>query len=82
MAKRITFKTAYGSACIPLKAFVAVEVVGHILTVAVASAIGYAFGHPVIGALVGVGIGVVGEVVEYVFVKKLMQSGKLSISVR
>jgi hypothetical protein len=82
MAKRIKFQTANGSACIPLKAFVAVEVVGHIFTVAVASAIGYAFGHPVIGALVGVGIGVVGEVAEYVIVKKLLQSGKLTISVR
>lgn len=82
MAKRITFKTANGSACVPLKAFVAVEVIGHIATVAVASAIGYAFGHPVIGALVGVGIGAVGEVAEYYFVKKLMQSGKLSISLR
>ena len=82
MAKRITFKTSNGSACVPLKAFVAVEVVGHITTVAVASAIGYAFGHPVIGALVGVGIGVVGEVAEYLFVKKLIQSGKLTIAVR
>lgn len=82
MAKRITFKTANGSACIPLKAFVAVEVIGHILTVAVASGVGYAFGHPVIGALVGVGIGVAGEIAEYVFVKKLIQSGKLSIQLR
>jgi hypothetical protein len=82
MAKRLKFQTANGSLCIPLKAFVAIEVTGHIVTVAVASTIGYAFGHPVIGALVGVGIGAVTEVAEYLFVKKLMQSGRLTIQLR
>jgi membrane protein DedA with SNARE-associated domain len=82
MAKQITFSTVSGTVSVPLKAFVAVEVIGHIVTVIVASGIGYVFGHPFIGALVGVGVGVVGEIAEYYFVKKALQKGKLSISVQ
>jgi hypothetical protein len=82
MGKRITFKTANGAVCVPLKAFVAVEIATHILTIGIATVIGYAFGHPITGALVGVGISATGEIAEYLVVKKAMQSGKLSMTVR
>ncbi len=82
MSKKIVFNTPAGSLSVPVKTFVTVEVVGHIATVAVASAVGYFFGHPVIGALVGVGIGAVGEVAEYLFVQNAINKGKLSITIQ
>lgn len=82
MSKNIVFTTPAGGFSVPVKTFVTVEVVGHIATVAVASAVGYFFGHPVIGALVGVGIGVVGEVAEYLFVKNAINKGKLSVTIQ
>lgn len=83
MAKQITFKASNGnSVTVPLKAFAAIEAAGHIAVIGISTGVGAIIGHPFIGFIVGVGIVVASEVAEYVFVKKAIQKGKLSVSVQ